>query len=85
MVNRLRLHYETDHAGSAGEADNTDEYGKICAPVTVAEGIDDRDRNLHAARYLGFPIDWRIAYKSCPVQKEPVCARMDLLHVGVPI
>ena len=83
VVNRLRLHYETDHSGKEKEED-IDEYSKICQQVSVPEGIDDRDQKLHAGRFLGFPVDWRAAYKLCPLIKEPICCRVDLLHLGVP-
>ena len=83
MASLLKVHCDLEHAGDTHE--EADDFKKLTKPVRVAEGLDDRDKNLHDCRYLGYPLDWRVAYHGCPLLKEPVFGRIDLIFRGVTI
>ena len=89
MVGQLRVHmdnfhkHEVDDAAVAQRSSERDEFRLATTPITIPEGMDDRINLFHRGRFLPGPLNHRNAEKQAPLVQEPMCANIDMWHIGL--
>ena len=60
-----------------------EEYNAIIAPQNIPAGIDDRNKQLHPARFLAPPLDYEVNYEFMPVEVKNPNLHLKMGYIGV--